>query len=74
MQSLAVAALRRGDWPLYLLHGDAGAHNLVFRDGRLVAVIDPLPTVGEPIFDLTFAFVSWPGDLTMDTILPCGIP
>jgi aminoglycoside phosphotransferase (APT) family kinase protein len=71
-QRVAGAPRRRGEGPLYLLHGDCGANNLVFREGRLAAVIDPHPAVGEPIFDLAYAFVSWPGDLTLDTILPAA--
>jgi aminoglycoside phosphotransferase (APT) family kinase protein len=72
VRRLTAAARRRGAGPLHLLHGDCGAHNLMYRDGQLAAVIDPLPVAGEPIFDLAFAFVSWPGDLTLDTIMPAA--
>jgi hypothetical protein len=72
VRRLAAAPRRRGEGPLYLLHGDCGAHNFVFRGGRLSAVIDPLPMAGEPVFELAFAFVSWPGDLTLETILPAA--
>ncbi|HEX2033711.1 MAG TPA: phosphotransferase [Chloroflexota bacterium] len=72
VQHLASAPWRRSGAPPHLLHGDCGAHNLLFLEGHLTAVIDPLPAVGEPIFDLAFAFVSWPGDLTLDAILPAA--
>lgn len=72
VRSLASAPHRRGEGPLHLMHGDCGAHNLVFRDGGLVAVIDPAPMVGEPIFELAFAFASWPADLTLDAIVPAA--
>jgi hypothetical protein len=71
-RDLAAAPQRHGGGPLYLLHGDCGAHNFVVRDGRLASVIDPLPLAGEPIFELAFAFASWPGDLTLDAIMPAA--
>ncbi|MGH2350126.1 MAG: aminoglycoside phosphotransferase family protein [Chloroflexota bacterium] len=72
VRRLAAAPHRRGEGPLHLLHGDCGAHNFVFQEGRLSAVIDPLPVAGEPVFELAFAFASWPGDLTLDAILPAA--
>jgi hypothetical protein len=69
---LAALSRRRGPGPLALLHGDCGAHNFVTRGGSLAAVIDPRPVAGEPIWDLAMAFVSWPGALTLDTILPAA--
>jgi hypothetical protein len=52
----------------YLLHGDFGVHNFVFENGRLIGVIDPFPAIGEPIFDLVYAFCSTPDDLTVETL------
>lgn len=72
VKDLAASPHRHADGPLYLMHGDCGAHNFVFRDGRLVAVIDPAPMVGEPIFELAFAFASWPADLTLDAVMPAA--
>jgi hypothetical protein len=72
VKDLAASPDRHGDGPLYLMHGDCGAHNFVFRDGSLVAVIDPAPMVGQPIFELAFAFASWPADLTLDAIVPAA--
>ncbi|MGG4215566.1 aminoglycoside phosphotransferase family protein [Paenibacillus sp. FSL L8-0638] len=55
----------------YLLHGDCGVHNFVFNEnGTLTGIIDPDPVVGEPLYDLIYAFCSSPDRLTIDTILP----
>ncbi|MBE0335271.1 phosphotransferase [Paenibacillus sp. 23TSA30-6] len=55
----------------YLLHGDCGIHNFVFAEnGTLTGIIDPDPVVGEPLYDLIYAFCSSPDMLTVDTILP----
>lgn len=55
----------------YLLHGDCGVHNFVFAEnGTLTGIIDPDPVVGEPLYDLIYAFCSSPDMLTVDTILP----
>ncbi|AZH29225.1 aminoglycoside phosphotransferase family protein [Paenibacillus sp. M-152] len=55
----------------YLLHGDFGVHNFVFTEnGTLTGIIDPDPVVGEPLYDLIYAFCSSPDRLTVDTILP----
>jgi fructosamine-3-kinase len=52
----------------YLLHGDCGVHNFIFKDNHLCGVIDPTPVMGEPIYDLIYAFCSSPDDLTKETI------
>jgi thiamine kinase-like enzyme len=52
----------------YLLHGDCGVHNFIFNDGELFGVIDPTPVIGDPIYDLIYAFCSSPDDLTRETI------
>jgi hypothetical protein len=81
VERLARAAHRREEGPLYLLHGDCGAHNFLFEPssggeptevGPLAAVIDPDPMVGYPVFDLAFAFVSWPNGLEPEAILPAA--
>jgi hypothetical protein len=55
----------------YLLHGDCGVHNFVFAEnGTLTGIIDPDPVVGEPLYDLIYAFCSSPDRLIVDTILP----
>jgi hypothetical protein len=54
----------------HLLHGDCGFHNFLFNDhSELVGVIDPIPTVGPVIHELTFAFCSSPESLNMVTII-----
>ncbi|WP_130807918.1 aminoglycoside phosphotransferase family protein [Senegalia massiliensis] len=52
----------------YFLHGDCGIHNFIFCEKHLCAVIDPTPIVGEPIYDLLYAFCSSPDDLTIETL------
>jgi fructosamine-3-kinase len=52
----------------YLLHGDCGVHNFIFKDNHLCGVIDPTPVIGDPIYDLIYAFCSSPDDLTKETI------
>ncbi|WP_152392410.1 aminoglycoside phosphotransferase family protein [Paenibacillus guangzhouensis] len=51
-----------------LLHGDFGVHNFLFQQGELTGVIDPIPTIGEPLYDLIYAFCSSPDQLDTDTI------
>lgn len=52
----------------YLLHGDCGIHNFIFQEQNLCGVIDPIPVVGEPIYDLIYAFCSSPDNLTIGTL------
>lgn len=52
----------------YLLHGDCGVHNFIFNEQQLSGVIDPTPVIGEPIYDLIYAFCSSPDDLTKETL------
>ena len=52
----------------FLLHGDCGFHNFIFKEHKLYGVIDPLPVLGDPIYDLIYAFCSTPEDLTKETI------
>jgi len=52
----------------YLLHGDCGVHNFIFNQGKLCGVIDPTLVIGDPIYDLIYAFCSSPDDLTKETI------
>jgi fructosamine-3-kinase len=52
----------------FLLHGDCGVHNFIFNDGQLCGVIDPTPVIGDPIYDLIYAFCSSPDDMTKETI------
>lgn len=52
----------------YLLHGDTGVHNFVYRDNALTGVIDPSPMVGPIIYDFIYAFCSSPDDLNIETL------
>jgi len=52
----------------YMLHGDTGVHNFVFRDNSLVGVIDPSPLIGPMMYDFTYAFCSSPDDLNLVTL------
>ncbi|MGN5651542.1 aminoglycoside phosphotransferase family protein [Bacillus sp. Brlt_9] len=52
----------------FLLHGDLGFHNYIFQENKLHGVIDPLPVLGDPIYDLIYAFCSTPEDLTKEAI------
>ncbi|HEK9099988.1 aminoglycoside phosphotransferase family protein [Bacillus pfraonensis] len=52
----------------FLLHGDCGFHNFIFNEHTLYGVIDPYPVLGDPIYDLIYAFCSTPKELTRETI------
>jgi aminoglycoside phosphotransferase len=52
----------------FLLHGDCGVHNFIYKEEQLVGVIDPIPVFGDPLYDLIYAFCSSPDDLTEETI------
>lgn len=57
----------------YLLHGVFGVHNFVFaKNDTMTGIIDPDPVVGEPLYDLIYAFCSSPDSLTVDTIVPAA--
>ena len=79
-ERLAREPRRAESGPLQLIHGDCGAHNFLFDHGRgsdgsvgdLAAVIDPYPIAGYPIYDLAFAFVSWPNGLDPAALLPAA--
>lgn len=53
----------------YLIHGDCGIHNFIFKDDKLSGVIDPTPVIGDPVYDLIYAFCASPDDLTREVIL-----
>ncbi|GIP39077.1 aminoglycoside phosphotransferase [Paenibacillus sp. J31TS4] len=63
-RALAASSYAHDSEPPYLLHGDCGAHNFLFREGVLTGVIDPYPVAGPPVYDLLYAFCSTPDDLT----------
>ena len=51
----------------YYIYGDLGFHNFIFFNKQLSGVIDPTPIIGEPLYDLIYAFCSTPEDLTKET-------
>lgn len=53
----------------YLIHGDCGVHNFIFDNNTLRGVIDPTPVIGDPVYDLIYAFCASPDDLTRTVIL-----
>lgn len=56
----------------YLLHGDCGFHNCLVMNDNLEGIIDPMPVVGYPIYDLVYAFCSTPDSLNRETIEPAA--
>lgn len=52
----------------YLIHGDCGIHNFIFRDKILGGVIDPTPMIGLPHYNVIYAFFSSPQDLKKETL------
>ena len=52
----------------YLIHGDCGVHNFIFREKKLAGVIDPTPILGFPHYDVIYAFFSSPHGLTKETL------
>ncbi|XQY90044.1 phosphotransferase [Metabacillus sp. HB246100] len=62
-----VKKMPKRDLP-FLLHGDCGIHNFIFTKNQLSGVIDPSPVLGDPLYDLIYAFCSSPHDLTTKTI------
>ena len=51
----------------FLLHGDCGFHNFIFNEQHLAGVIDPAPVIGDPVYDLVYAFCSSADDLSQKT-------
>ena len=41
----------------YLMHGDFGTHNFLVHNGK-IRVIDPMPVVGDRLYDFFFAILS----------------
>lgn len=53
-----ISTLEKYPFRKKLLHGDFGTHNFIKQDGKLIGVIDPMPVIGDPLYDLLFAVVS----------------
>lgn len=56
--SMAVSNLKNYPFEKKLLHGDFGTHNFIKQNKKLVGVIDPLPIIGDPLYDILFAVTS----------------
>lgn len=41
-----------------LIHGDFGTHNFIKVNGKFAGVIDPMPVIGDSLYDTLFAIVS----------------
>ena len=54
----AITILKDYTFTKKLLHGDFGTHNFVEKDGLFVGVIDPMPVIGDSLYDLLFAICS----------------
>lgn len=63
VQSTVNRLFEKDEAERFLLHGDAGVHNIVFEQKELIGVIDPSPMVGPVIYDFLYAFCSSPDDL-----------
>ncbi|WP_434752249.1 phosphotransferase [Paenibacillus amylolyticus] len=63
VQSTVNRLFEKDEAARFLLHGDAGVHNIVFEQKELIGVIDPSPMVGPVIYDFLYAFCSSPDDL-----------
>lgn len=44
--------------PKYLIHGDFGGHNFMIDNAGKLKVIDPMPVVGDRLYDFYFAIFS----------------
>ncbi len=54
----AIAEVMKYPFDKKLLHGDFGTHNFIAQDDHFVAAIDPIPLVGDKLYDILFALVS----------------
>ena len=54
-----------------LIHGDFGTHNFIKVNGKFAGVIDPMPVLGDSLYDTLFAIVSNAGvvkNISLDRI------
>lgn len=54
----AIEVLEQYPFEKKLLHGDFGTHNFIKYQGKFNGAIDPIPTAGDPLYDLLFVLVS----------------
>ena len=69
MRALDIAG--QNNPPQFLMHGDFGTHNFsIVNDKKgnpIIRVIDPMPVVGDPLYDFYFALLSDPDIFTKVT-------
>lgn len=53
----ALKKIEKHEVPKYLIHGDFGFHNFIILDNK-IQVIDPMPVIGDNLYDLYFAVLS----------------
>lgn len=63
----AISTLDKYPKPKYLIHGDFGTHNFI-TNGDTLNVIDPMPVVGDYLYDFYFAIFSDTDIFTTTTI------
>lgn len=54
----AINKLQEYSFEPKLLHGDFGSYNFIRNNGKISAVIDPIPTIGDPLYDFLHACLS----------------
>ncbi len=54
----AIQNLKKYPFTKKLLHGDFGTHNFIKENGNLIGIIDPMPVIGDSLYDILFAFAS----------------
>lgn len=68
----AIQYLKKYPFDKKILHGDFGTHNFIKENKKLVGIIDPMPVIGDSLYDILFAFVSnveFLNNLTLDKII-----
>ena len=63
----AISTLDKYPKPKYLIHGDFGTHNFI-TNGDTLNVIDPMPVVGDYLYDFYFSIFSDTDIFTTTTI------
>lgn len=54
----AIEVLEQYPFEKKLLHGDFGTHNFIKEKGKMIGIIDPMPVIGDALYDFIFALAS----------------
>lgn len=54
----AMLSILEENTPKFLIHGDFGAHNFMIDNNDKLKVIDPMPVIGDRLYDFYFAIFS----------------